>query len=44
VQYTCVDWAPVDGSVFVPPADVQFQDLNAVINAGMEYGTMEGEF
>jgi hypothetical protein len=40
VQYTCTEWVPVDGSVFVPPADVQFQDLNEVINAGMEYGVM----
>jgi hypothetical protein len=39
VKYTCTDWAAVDGSVFVPPADVSFQDLNAAIDAGMEYGT-----
>ena len=47
VKYSCVDWTEVDGSVFVPPADVTFQDLNAVINAGMEYGTLPpggGEF
>lgn len=44
VKYTCSEWTAVDGSVFVPPVDVQFQDLNAVIDAGMEYGTMEGEF
>ena len=47
VKYSCVDWSEVDGSVFVPPADVTFQDLNAVIDAGMEYGTMPpggGEF
>jgi hypothetical protein len=39
VKYTCTDWTAVDGSVFVPPADVTFKDLNAVIDAGMEYGT-----
>ena len=44
VKYTCTEWTEVDGSIFVPPVDVQFQDLNAVIDAGMEYGTMEGEF
>lgn len=46
VKYSCVNWKEVDGSVFVPPADVTFKDLNAVINAGMEYGTMPpgGEF
>jgi hypothetical protein len=44
VKYTCSEWTQVDGSVFVPPVDVQFQDLNAVIDAGMEYGTAEGEF
>jgi hypothetical protein len=40
VKYTCTSWTTVDGSVFVPPADVQFQDLNAVMKAGMEYGTV----
>lgn len=44
VKYTCTEWTAVDGSVFMPPVDVQFQDLNAVIDAGMEYGTIEGEF
>jgi hypothetical protein len=39
VKYTCTDWTEVDGSVFVPPAEVTFQDLNAAIDAGMEYGT-----
>lgn len=39
VQYTCTEWTLVDGSVFVPPAEVQFKDLTAVIDAGMEYGT-----
>ncbi|MEN9920141.1 MAG: hypothetical protein RL538_34 [Candidatus Parcubacteria bacterium] len=44
VQYTCSEWATVDGSIFIPPADVQFKDLGAVVEAGMEYGTLEGEF
>jgi hypothetical protein len=40
VQYTCVTWDEVDGSVFVPPATIKFRDLNAVMEAGMEYGTL----
>jgi hypothetical protein len=45
VKYSCQKWQNVDGSVFVPPANVKFQDLNAVIEAGMEYGIpSEGEF
>lgn len=44
VKYTCTEWTEVDGSVFVPPVDVEFQDLNAVMEAGMEYGTVQGEF
>ena len=44
VKYTCTDWENVDGSVFVPPADVTFKDLGAVMEAGMEYGVLEGEF
>jgi hypothetical protein len=39
VRYTCAVWTTVDGSVFVPPSTVEFKDLNAVMNAGMEYGT-----
>lgn len=41
VQYTCEEWVAVDGSIFIPPADVKFQDLEAVMDAGMEYGTIE---
>lgn len=41
VRYTCSVWESVDGSVFVPPSTVQFKDLNAVMEAGMEYGTQE---
>lgn len=44
VKYTCTEWENVDGSVFVPPADVTFKDLGVVMDAGMEYGVMEGEF
>ena len=43
VKYTCTEWENVDGSVFVPPADVTFKDLGVVIEAGMEYGVLEGE-
>ncbi len=38
VKYTCTDWSSVDGSVFVPPADVTFKDLNVVIEEGGEFG------
>jgi hypothetical protein len=38
VKYTCTDWTSVDGSVFVPPADVTFKDLNAVVEEGGESG------
>jgi hypothetical protein len=41
IRYTCTEWIGVDGSVFVPPSSVEFKDLNAVMNAGMEYGTPE---
>jgi hypothetical protein len=44
VKYTCTEWQNVDGSVFIPPADVTFKDLGVVIDAGMEYGVLEGEF
>jgi hypothetical protein len=44
VKYTCTEWTEVDGSVFVPPVEVKFQDLSGVINAGMEYGDIEAEF
>lgn len=46
VQYTCDKWLRIDESVFEPPADTLFRDLNQLQNAGMEYGTIynEGEF
>lgn len=46
VSYECTQWEVVDGSIFEPPADVLFQDLSSILNAGMEYGTIynEGEF
>jgi len=40
VRYTCTDWSTVDGSVFVPPANVQFQDLGPIIKAGPEDSTL----
>ncbi len=39
VRYTCKEWTELDGSVFVPPSSVEFKDLNAVMQGGMEYGT-----
>lgn len=40
VQYDCKPWKNVDRTVFEPPADVLFQDMNDLIPAGMEYGTI----
>jgi hypothetical protein len=40
VRYTCTEWTLVDGSVFVPPASVQFQDLGPIIKAGPEDSTL----
>lgn len=39
IRYTCSPWDVVDGSVFIPPTTVSFQDASAAIDAGMEYGT-----
>jgi hypothetical protein len=40
VKYTCSDWGAVDGSIFIPPTQVMFQDAGALIEAGMEDGTI----
>ncbi len=39
VRYDCRPWILVDGSVFVPPGDVLFQDFSALMNRGMETPT-----
>lgn len=45
VNYTCKPWKDVDNSIFVPPGDVLFQDLNDLMKAGFEEGVIyeEGE-
>ena len=45
VKYACQKWEQVDQSVFLPPSDVLFQDMSAILQGGMEYGTVyeEGE-
>jgi hypothetical protein len=43
VEYTCDTWNPVDGSVFVPPSSVKFQDYSALLETGMEYSTIYKE-
>lgn len=43
VEYTCDTWSPVDGSVFVPPGNVLFQDYSKLMQTGMEYGTLYTE-
>ncbi|MCA9360889.1 hypothetical protein H6785_01550 [Candidatus Nomurabacteria bacterium] len=40
VSYDCTPWADVDGTVFLPPGDVLFRDLNDLMKTGMEYGTV----
>ena len=47
VSYDCTAWENVDNTVFVPPSDTLFQDLDSSIGVGMEYGTIfeaQGEF
>lgn len=46
VSYECTEWKNVDGSIFVPPTDVLFQDASNLLQSGMEYGTVyeNGEF
>lgn len=39
VKYNCKPWDNVDGSIFLPPSKVLFQDMNELQKAGMEYGT-----
>lgn len=43
VKYDCKNWENVDRTVFVPPADVLFQDMSQLMKAGMEYGTIYEE-
>lgn len=43
VEYTCDTWNPVDGSVFVPPSSVRFQEFGALLETGMEYSTIYDE-
>ncbi len=43
VTYRCERWLSVDTSVFEPPQDVLFRDQAALLNAGMEYGTIYEE-
>lgn len=45
VDYECKPWPNVDNSVFLPPTKVTFRDMNEIMQAGMEYGTIyeEGE-
>jgi hypothetical protein len=40
IRYTCTKWTELDGSVFVPPADIEFKDLEPIIKAGPEDGTL----
>ncbi len=40
VSYDCTEWKNVDGSIFEPPTDVLFKDMNAIMQSGMEFGTI----
>lgn len=40
VTYDCVVWENVDTTVFLPPSDTLFQDLDTAFGVGMEYGTI----
>lgn len=40
VDYDCKPWREVDGTVFVPPSEVIFQDMSKLMQGGMEYGTL----
>jgi hypothetical protein len=40
VEYDCKPWVVVDGSIFEPPTDLVFTEFSAVMNAGMEFGTV----
>jgi hypothetical protein len=41
VKYTCTEWGAIDGGVFIPPTQVTFTDIDASVQAGMEYGILE---
>ena len=41
IRYTCTKWTELDGSVFVPPANVEFKDLEQIIKAGPEDGRLD---
>lgn len=40
VTYDCKPWPNVDGAIFEPPSDVVFTDYGAVMEGGMEFGTV----
>lgn len=43
VRYNCAPWENIDNSVFNPPSEVLFRDVNDLMPAGMEYGTVYEE-
>ncbi|MCA9363165.1 hypothetical protein KC851_02505 [Candidatus Kaiserbacteria bacterium] len=43
VDYDCQPWLNVDNTVFEPPQDILFRDVNEIFEAGMEYGTIYEE-
>jgi len=40
LEYSCKPWVTLDNSVFVPPSDILFKEYEALMNTGMEYGTV----
>lgn len=43
VAYDCRPWTSIDNSIFEPPATILFQDMSALLETGMEYGTVYTE-
>lgn len=39
VRFACKAWGNIDKSIFTPPTDVLFRDMNTIVEQGMEYGT-----
>lgn len=40
VNYECQPWKSIDNSIFNPPSDILFRDINELRQTGMEYGVI----
>lgn len=43
VTYNCKQWKEVDNTIFLPPSNILFNDMNELLQTGMEYGTIYEE-